>query len=82
MSIKDIDGAHAAPERFLVKPNLMDCRDITADLWQTKRTTNPLEPIYDMKDKEGNSMEVGEIEGSKPRLMRSVNEPFYRALNT
>ena len=66
----------------MVKPDLMQCRDISADMWKTKRITNPLEPVYNVKDKDGQLMDVGEIEGSKPRLGHSIKEPYYRALST
>jgi len=83
MDISDIEGSKPKPEKFFNKPNLNDIKDINQEWeFQTKRTTNPLEPNYQTRDEEGNLVTIGNIEGAKPRLQHEVKEPYIRSLHT
>jgi len=48
------------------KYEFMDYRDVTNAEFQTKRSTNPLDPFYKMGFVDGSKVKFGPIEGNKP----------------
>lgn len=73
MDISDIEGAAPVPKHKLRthseipaagRPNAMDYRDVTHVDFKTKRSVNPLQPTYLVKDEEGKAMEIGSVFGS------------------
>ena len=48
------------------KYEFMDYRDVTHTEFQTKRSTNPLDPFYKMNFVDGSKVKFGPIEGNKP----------------
>ena len=48
------------------KYEFMDYRDVTHTEFQTKRSTNPLDPFYTMNFVDGSKVKFGPIEGNKP----------------
>lgn len=63
----DIDGC--SPRKRYIRNtnfNYIDYSDVTKDKFQTKRCSNPLEPVYQVKYKGGENYIHGHIEGSKP----------------
>ena len=48
------------------KYEFMDYRDVTHAEFQTKRSTNPLDPFYKMNFVDGSKVKFGPIEGNKP----------------
>jgi hypothetical protein len=45
----------------------MDYSDITQATFKTTRTSNPLCPTYMARDDTGNVVEIGDVEGSRPK---------------
>lgn len=84
IQVKDIEGAKPKPERFLVKPNLMDPKDINkSESAVSNRVTNPLNPEYFVRNEEGKVSPYGFVEGSKPRkLIKTDSEAHRRQYNT
>ncbi|CAG9312313.1 unnamed protein product [Blepharisma stoltei] len=84
MNITDIDGARPKPDKKPKKPNFMDPRDINkGDVVEYGRNTNPLMPQYSVRDYEGKLVTIGEVEGSKPKvLINKSTSPHQRHLNT
>ena len=63
----DIDGS--SPRKRYCRNsnyNYYDYSDVTKDKFITKRCVNPLEPVYELKYKEGENYTHGHIEGNKP----------------
>jgi hypothetical protein len=63
----DIDGC--SPRKRYIRNtnyNYIDYSDVTKDKFQTKRCSNPLEPVYEVKYKGGEHYTHGDIEKSKP----------------
>ena len=54
------------------KYNNIDYSDLTRDIFKTKRHTNPLDPVYELKYKNGENYTYGLIEKSKPQ----TNYPY------
>ena len=52
--------------RKRTKYEFMDYRDVTNTEFQTKRSTNPLDPFYKMGFVDGSKVKFGPIEGNKP----------------
>ncbi|OMJ84584.1 hypothetical protein SteCoe_14256 [Stentor coeruleus] len=78
ISIKDIDGARAKPQRQMTKPDFMDPKDIISKGFVSKRSTNPLEPEYPARDEQGNIIKIGFIEGSKSKNIIKTTVPGHR----
>ncbi|MCQ2818256.1 MAG: hypothetical protein MJ252_13395 [archaeon] len=53
----------------------IDYSDITKDIFKSKRHTSPLDPIYEMKYKNGEHYIHGMIEGSKPQTIYPYTHP-------
>ena len=74
LNVKDIPGAVPAKTyRTRRATSQFDCfnySDVSAPDWKTTRRGNPLEPSYLVFDDNGKSVEIGEVEGSKPRPMK------------
>lgn len=68
MKVDDIEGTRTkpAPKRS-TSYSSFDYSDVTKNYFQTKRSTNPLNPHYFHKTEDGQVEEIGEIEGSKPK---------------
>jgi hypothetical protein len=81
INVRDIEGARPEPEKILVKPNLMDPKDINGETFKSKRNPDPLNPSYPHRDQDGNLGNIGEIPGarSKPIIDNSRN-PHKRHL--
>ena len=58
--------------------------DVTRAEFKTKRTTNPLNPSYVVRDEDGKVSTVGEIEGCKPCTLPPERKrgPLSNNLNT
>lgn len=82
--ISDIPGATAKQKKDLVKPDLMNPKDInTLEVFESKRKTNPLMPEYLSRDENNKLITIGQVDGSMPK--RSVNlsqSPHSRHLDT
>ena len=68
-SLKNDDVNDSWPRKPYVrktKYEFMDYRDVTNTDFQTKRSTNPLDPFYKMNFVDGSMVKFGPIEGSKP----------------
>ena len=65
------------------KYNNIDYSDLTRDIFKTKRHTNPLDPVYELKYKNGENYTYGLIEKSKPQTNYpySYPEPFALRVN-
>ena len=79
-----IDGSK--PKKKYVrqtKYNNIDYSDLTRDIFKTKRHTNPLDPVYELKYKNGESYTYGLIEKSKPQTNYpySYPDPFALRVN-
>ena len=82
IGVSDIEGAKPKPERTLVKPDLMDPRDINGEEFHSKRITNPLEPSYVHRDSEGNLTSIGLVPGSKSKpALKAAWNPHRRNLD-
>jgi hypothetical protein len=78
MNIEDIEGSSAKPVGVLNKPNLMDPRDINKGESKVySRSTNPLQPEYLTKDKEGQTIIIGPVEGSRPSVAIKTSQPAH-----
>jgi hypothetical protein len=79
MNIKDIEGTQnrARTNQRATSYNNIDYRDVTSKHWESKRTVNPLQPEYKVRDtiSDGDFMKItqtsvngtyGPIEGNKP----------------
>lgn len=54
MKLDDIEGARANPDKLLQKTSFMDPTDINKEfIFKTKRTVDPLEPTYTVRDDTG-----------------------------
>lgn len=69
MNIQDIEGTKARI-RHAPRPGIgtstqivdqMNYRDVTDADFKTKRTTNPLNPSYVVRDDNGTIIEIGEV---------------------
>ena len=79
MNIKDIEGSSPKPAVVLSKPNLMDPKDINKG--ESKiytRTTNPLHPEYQIRDKDGNLVTIGPVEGSTSAIFVKTTIPAHK----
>ena len=47
----------------------MDYRDVTHIDFKTKRSTNPLNPVYLIRDEDKKVCEIGDVVGSKPQVL-------------
>jgi hypothetical protein len=70
MQVADIQGA--APSCLTRNRkdtyDTLNYKDVNSiEVWQTSRTTDPLEPTYTVRDEAGKSLKIGAIEGSKSR---------------
>ena len=63
--------------------NNIDYSDLTSSVFKTKRQTNPLDPIYEIKYKNGEKYVHGMIEKSKPQTFYPYKhpEPFALRVN-
>ena len=52
-----------------IKYNYIDYSDLTRDIFKTKRRTNPLDPVYNFKQKDSDLYQYGPIEKSKPKTI-------------
>jgi len=72
MDIADIPGAKKR-DKFSGEPNrkdlIYDVKDINGKRFVSKKGVNPLNPVYDMRTQSGNKIRIGEVEGSKPRVI-------------
>ena len=84
IGVHDILGATAWKKKELVKPNLMDCKDINSiEVFTSSRTVNPLMPEYMCRDEDNKVVIRGHVEGSSPKvLVRMSQSPHDRHLNT
>jgi len=61
-------------DKFSVEPNrkdlILDVKDINGKKFVSKKAVNPLNPVYDMRTQSGNKIRIGEVEGSKPRVLQ------------
>lgn len=55
--------------------NNIDYSDLTTDIFKTKRQTNPLDPLYEIKYKNGEHYYHGMIEKSKPQTYYPYQHP-------
>lgn len=55
--------------------NNIDYSDLTTDIFKTKRQTNPLDPVYEIKYKNGEHYSHGMIEKSKPQTYYPYHHP-------
>ena len=68
-TLKNDDVKDSWPRKPYVrktKYEFMDYRDVTNTDFQTKRSTNPLDPFYKMNFVDGSNVKFGPIEGNKP----------------
>ena len=69
MEISDIDGSK--PKNLTNSRrsdySSMNYRDVTHADFKTKRSTNPLNPTYVVRDEDDKVISIGEIERNKPR---------------
>lgn len=65
------------------KYNYIDYSDLTRDIFKTKRHINPLDPVYELKYKNGEHYIHGMIEKSKPQTIYPYTypEPFALRVN-
>lgn len=49
--------------------NVMNYRDVTHADFKTKRSVNPLQPEYTVRDEDGKVCEIGSVAGSKPNVL-------------
>lgn len=78
INVHDIDGARPKPEKHYQKPNFQDPSDINAkekDL--STRSVNPLDPVYVIRDEDGNLTTTGEIQGSKPKAWVKMDKSTH-----
>jgi hypothetical protein len=62
----DIEGnSPKKPYTRNTKFNNIDYSDVTHDKFKTRRCVNPLDPVYEVKYKNGENFVHGEVEGSK-----------------
>jgi hypothetical protein len=71
----------SSPKKTYVRStafNNIDYSDVTRDKFKTKRCVNPLDPVYEVKYKNGESYLHGGIEGSKPvtNSIYNYQDPF------
>ena len=79
MNIKDIEGSSPKTAAILSKPDLMDPKDINKGESKTyTRSTNPLHPEYKARDKDGNLITIGPVEGSTPALAVKTAQPAHK----
>jgi len=78
MNIDDIEGAKAhirhSPRRQVPGYDAYDYNDITKAQFISTRTTNPLNPVYQGRDSDGKLVNIGEVEGSKPKPIPNVKK--------
>ena len=70
-SLKNDDVKDSWPRKPYIrktKYEFMDYRDVTNAEFQTRRSTNPLEPNYKMNFLDGSKIKFGPIEGNKPKV--------------
>ena len=84
--ISDIPGTKTKERGILTKPNFHCPRDINLGEEEVKGRnsgTNPLMPVYQVRDEDGNLINIGEIDGNKPQVYSPyrVNE-YPRSLAT
>lgn len=70
MKLDDIEGTKAKP-RHKERQNSQgysgfDYTDVTKTQFVSKRSCNPLNPTYEVRDENGKLMTIGEVDGSKP----------------
>lgn len=78
MNVNDIEGAKAKP-RHSPRQNAgnysaYDYSDITKAQFVSTRLSNPLAPSYVARDSEGRVVEIGDVEGSKPRGLGPIKK--------
>ena len=64
------------------KYHYLDYSDLTKEIFKTGRHTNPLDPIYNFKNKNGEPFEYGVIEKSKPQTIYPYTHPVPFGLKT
>ena len=72
MKIDDIEGTKAKARhqaRQRTSFDAMNYSDVTSNKMRSTRCTNPLDPTYTIGDKEGNTYEVGKVDGASPARM-------------
>lgn len=70
MDVKDIDGAKA--KKVYVRQTAYDSfnyTDITKTKFVSSRTVNPLHPTYQVRDQDGQVIEIGGIDRSSPKKL-------------
>ena len=70
MDVKDIDGAKA--KKVYVRQTAYDSfnyKDITKTQFVSSRTVNPLHPTYQVRDQDGQVIEIGGIDRSSPKKL-------------
>ena len=77
MNCRDIPGTTALPRHHVrgdaaqkvYNYNPMDYRDVTNVDFKSKRTTNPLDPTYIIRDEDSKVVNIGLIPGNKPVVL-------------
>lgn len=69
MEISDIDGSKPKnlTHNWKTDYTTMNYRDVTHADFKTKRSTNPLNPEYVVRDDNNQQIKIGEIEWNKPK---------------
>ena len=79
-----IEGSKPKP-RYVrnTKYNNIDYSDLTRDNFRTRRHTSPLDPVYEVKYKNGEHYTHGVVDGSKPQTVYpyTYTEPFALRVN-
>ena len=69
MKVDDIEGTKSKPyPNRKTRYSSYDYSDVTNDKFKSKRVTNPLNPSYFHKTEDGKVEEIGNIEGSRPKV--------------
>ncbi len=69
MQLDDIEGSRSknlTNDRKAQYSN-MDYKDVTHTQFKSKRSTNPLNPTYKVRNEDNKPMSIGEIDGNKPQ---------------
>jgi hypothetical protein len=76
MFSSDIEGSSPRKAKLRqTKYSNFDYSDVTNDQFKTRRCVDPLDPIYEVKYKNGEHYVHGKIEGSKPVTFSQYNYP-------
>jgi len=72
--IEDIEGTkskqlHRKRSRSPEGYDHMDYTDITKDIFKSRRSIDPLNPEYQVRDSEDKLVKIGKVEGSSPQNM-------------